>query len=175
MFDILSNKAHIDLLLFFFFFNDTATTEIYTLSLHDALPICHVGIGRLPRQVDQYLQFSVPVGDDPLSGDRVDEAASRQGALRGCDADHGLMLLSGHRRPMWPVDARYVHLPLASVRGSDRLGSTRRAARAVADGVRVARGIGRRRLHSSDPAARLGRTHPYRPSGGGPPWLGSGA
>src|SRR2546430_16772630 len=27
---------------FFFFFNDTATTEIYTLSLHDALPICFV-------------------------------------------------------------------------------------------------------------------------------------
>src|SRR5215469_16900740 len=26
---------------FFFFFNDTATTEIYTLSLHDALPIPH--------------------------------------------------------------------------------------------------------------------------------------
>ena len=29
----------ISLFLFFFFFNDTATTEIYTLSLHDALPI----------------------------------------------------------------------------------------------------------------------------------------
>src|SRR6266576_6646143 len=28
----------------FFFFNDTATTEIYTLSLHDALPISHVGL-----------------------------------------------------------------------------------------------------------------------------------
>src|SRR2546429_4876551 len=27
---------------FFFFFNDTATTEIYTLSLHDALPICRI-------------------------------------------------------------------------------------------------------------------------------------
>src|SRR5258705_5751200 len=27
------------MLLYFFFFNDTATTEIYTLSLHDALPI----------------------------------------------------------------------------------------------------------------------------------------
>src|SRR5258708_31638468 len=26
----------------FFFFNDTATTEIYTLSLHDALPICNL-------------------------------------------------------------------------------------------------------------------------------------
>src|SRR6266704_6945721 len=31
-------------LLFFFFFNDTATTEIYTLSLHDALPICRMGV-----------------------------------------------------------------------------------------------------------------------------------
>src|SRR3712207_8239564 len=30
---------HIDLFYLFFFFNDTATTEIYTLSLHDALPI----------------------------------------------------------------------------------------------------------------------------------------
>src|SRR2546426_12834052 len=29
--------------LLFFFFNDTATTEIYTLSLHDALPICNIG------------------------------------------------------------------------------------------------------------------------------------
>src|SRR5258708_9608198 len=28
---------------FFFFFNDTATTEIYTLSLHDALPIYQWG------------------------------------------------------------------------------------------------------------------------------------
>src|SRR5438067_10071361 len=27
------------IILLFFFFNDTATTEIYTLSLHDALPI----------------------------------------------------------------------------------------------------------------------------------------
>src|SRR3982751_7141701 len=43
-------------ILFFFFFNDTATTEIYTLSLHDALPICPIGQlldrvepGELPR------------------------------------------------------------------------------------------------------------------------------
>src|ERR671925_515640 len=33
----LKKKKYIN---FFFFFNDTATTEIYTLSLHDALPIC---------------------------------------------------------------------------------------------------------------------------------------
>src|SRR2546430_7375587 len=31
------------MVFFFFFFNDTATTEIYTLSLHDALPILDVG------------------------------------------------------------------------------------------------------------------------------------
>src|SRR5882762_5266958 len=32
--------------IFFFFFNDTATTEIYTLSLHDALPIYFVDFGQ---------------------------------------------------------------------------------------------------------------------------------
>src|SRR2546422_11755726 len=36
--------------LFFFFFNDTATTEIYTLSLHDALPIS--GLDRRHRRPD---------------------------------------------------------------------------------------------------------------------------
>src|ERR1043165_10218576 len=43
----------------FFFFNDTATTEIYTLSLHDALPICFSRIGREGRiageeRIDQH-------------------------------------------------------------------------------------------------------------------------
>src|SRR5215208_7925617 len=33
-------------LFLFFFFNDTATTEIYTLSLHDALPIDNVAVRR---------------------------------------------------------------------------------------------------------------------------------
>src|SRR2546422_3270789 len=33
----------------FFFFNDTATTEIYTLSLHDALPIYNGEIARHPE------------------------------------------------------------------------------------------------------------------------------
>src|SRR2546421_10148546 len=34
---------------FLFFFNDTATTEIYTLSLHDALPISRPERTRAPR------------------------------------------------------------------------------------------------------------------------------
>src|SRR2546421_10699062 len=37
-------------MFFFFFFNDTATTEIYTLSLHDALPICKASF-RPPESV----------------------------------------------------------------------------------------------------------------------------
>src|SRR6476661_11293085 len=35
------------LVFLFFFFNDTATTEIYTLSLHDALPISSAGRPRV--------------------------------------------------------------------------------------------------------------------------------
>src|SRR5438874_7823280 len=36
---ILSSSSLTSFFILFFFFNDTATTEIYTLSLHDALPI----------------------------------------------------------------------------------------------------------------------------------------
>src|SRR6202022_869155 len=43
---------------FFFFFNDTATTEIYTLSLHDALPIYHA---------EQRNGCRVQKGDDRLA------------------------------------------------------------------------------------------------------------
>src|SRR6266581_8655280 len=38
LFSVHGTELHVR--LWFFFFNDTATTEIYTLSLHDALPIC---------------------------------------------------------------------------------------------------------------------------------------
>src|SRR5256885_16727490 len=42
-------------LFFFFFFNDTATTEIYTLSLHDALPIS------LQRQIEREGAATSPI------------------------------------------------------------------------------------------------------------------
>src|SRR6266513_3732882 len=46
---LLMSYVALHLILCFFFFNDTATTEIYTLSLHDALPIP----GRPARRADR--------------------------------------------------------------------------------------------------------------------------
>src|SRR3712207_4397886 len=52
----------------FFFFNDTATTEIYTLSLHDALPIFRqFEFRNLLGRVDE-LDAAVPPADRPLEG-----------------------------------------------------------------------------------------------------------
>src|SRR2546430_2816845 len=45
----------------FFFFNDTATTEIYTLSLHDALPIC-------PWTDDAFLNADWSIPSSEISG-----------------------------------------------------------------------------------------------------------
>src|SRR2546426_11502740 len=42
-------------LSFFFFFNDTATTEIYTLSLHDALPILRRCRPTTPSRLNTFL------------------------------------------------------------------------------------------------------------------------
>src|SRR2546422_7560007 len=52
----------------FFFFNDTATTEIYTLSLHDALPISRAIVAATER----------PSAGEPVRSTR----AARSGASR---------------------------------------------------------------------------------------------
>src|SRR5260221_14080420 len=50
-----------------FFFNDTATTEIYTLSLHDALPICFPQVPcRRPRRPSPRI-FAMPPATRSLS------------------------------------------------------------------------------------------------------------
>src|SRR2546430_10563766 len=59
--------------LFFFFFNDTATTEIYTLSLHDALPISGSGAGQVRFHRDQ---------PQLLDGHAGARAGAARGALR---------------------------------------------------------------------------------------------
>src|SRR3712207_8631059 len=67
----------------FFFFNDTATTEIYTLSLHDALPICPLlaraeggaRVGEVGGQQDPGVQvLREPV--EPLAQARSEEHTS---------------------------------------------------------------------------------------------------
>src|SRR2546427_3767144 len=54
------------LLFIFFFFNDTATTEIYTLSLHDALPICRALLLRSGRIGDATVLGADEDGDGSL-------------------------------------------------------------------------------------------------------------
>src|SRR4051794_41877338 len=48
--------------VFFFFFNDTATTEIYTLSLHDALPIYVPVSVKMRRGVDDGSRSALELG-----------------------------------------------------------------------------------------------------------------
>src|SRR3712207_7557331 len=50
-----------------FFFNDTATTEIYTLSLHDALPIC-----------ERFMERYAPSAKDLASRDVVSRAMTME-------------------------------------------------------------------------------------------------
>src|SRR3712207_8019963 len=59
----------------FFFFNDTATTEIYTLSLHDALPISPAGA--------EQLRHAGPAGGQSLRHRRHDLAAAPLETARG--------------------------------------------------------------------------------------------
>src|SRR3712207_8822288 len=61
-----------------FFFNDTATTEIYTLSLHDALPIC--GRNPTPRRPGPWTRRRLgrPRGRLPSSSWVLDQPQARK-------------------------------------------------------------------------------------------------
>src|SRR2546422_3197299 len=66
--------------IIFFFFNDTATTEIYTLSLHDALPI----FARVHHVEDAVLRADdgCQLGEDHLR-DREDRKSTRLNSSHG--------------------------------------------------------------------------------------------
>src|SRR5258706_3405248 len=64
---------------FFFFFNDTATTEIYTLSLHDALPI-YVTV-RLTQEHCGDARDSRRIAGRPLEPERSEEHTSELQSL----------------------------------------------------------------------------------------------
>src|SRR3712207_9073603 len=66
-------------IFFYFFFNDTATTEIYTLSLHDALPISLATIDSLAEAdllCDSDAEASDSLAKD-LDVDKLAETSSR--------------------------------------------------------------------------------------------------
>src|SRR2546426_2740289 len=103
--------------LYFFFFNDTATTEIYTLSLHDALPISAIA-ARFPQasllvlgdlMIDQYLWGNVSriSPEAPVPVVRLERESFRLGGAGNVVNN----LLSLGARPI-----------LAGVRGDDRQG-----------------------------------------------------
>src|SRR3712207_8932825 len=69
----------------FFFFNDSATTEIYTLSLHDALPISGGGVfGWLLSMLGQDVGFPVPEGGAGCLTDALLRRLSARGATVEC-------------------------------------------------------------------------------------------
>src|SRR5256885_17081932 len=61
---------------FFFFFNDTATTEIYTLSLHDALPICAKWKHEVDLACGDALELNAERAHRGLFGERSEEHTS---------------------------------------------------------------------------------------------------
>src|SRR2546430_7060053 len=63
------------LIFCFFFFNDTATTEIYTLSLHDALPIFGTKANRL-HLLSCFVYVVLPDPDKPQTMMRSEEHTS---------------------------------------------------------------------------------------------------
>src|SRR5260221_5265497 len=70
----------------FFFFNDTATTEIYTLSLHDALPIS--GKSTLARDV-MLANVAAWVGQRATKAGRDAMDAGKAPPLSGCKGLQG--------------------------------------------------------------------------------------
>src|SRR5205823_13533599 len=67
---------------FFFFFNHTATTEIYTLSLHDALPISNINIiaRRTGKDVNSHTVLDGIITTIMATIQRINIIGSREGS-----------------------------------------------------------------------------------------------
>src|SRR3712207_8691270 len=73
---------------FFFFFNDTATTEIYTLSLHDALPISKIAVmGELDSVVCPDHKDANEIGNIHCCGHNI-QVAGMLGCAVGRSEEH---------------------------------------------------------------------------------------
>src|SRR2546422_6034754 len=76
----------------FFFFNDTATTEIYTLSLHDALPIFP---GR-PRDLEGHVAAGLRASGGHRDGRSAQGHGGSRAARRGHEDRKSTRLNSSH-------------------------------------------------------------------------------
>src|SRR2546426_5740275 len=120
----------------FFFFNDTATTEIYTLSLHDALPI-------------------YDALDPMLAHFTLGTARQNQGILDG-DAD---LIIEAIRHPQLQLLARQLAAVHALVEGVEVVVAALQHGAQPADQL-VHRGRGQLHAHSSNSIASSPTTMP---------------
>src|SRR2546426_4694760 len=101
----------------FFFFNDTATTEIYTLSLHDALPICRgsrvrPAVSRLERQVHHHSRAGGACAAHG-SGTRVDRKSTRLNSSHLVISYAVFCLKKKKTRAVWLSSEAYIRTTLS--------------------------------------------------------------
>src|SRR2546430_8942440 len=106
--------------LLFFFFNDTATTEIYTLSLHDALPISSRGwwcrlLGGLGHDFAELggVEFTLPAADDQrgrVNSTRSEEHTSELQSQSNLVCR--LLLEKKKKEALSPLGIRHLDMPL---------------------------------------------------------------
>ena len=94
--------------LIFFFFNDTATTEIYTLSLHDALPICmrkaktdrqrKAAVARIGTYPPKFVELAEQFPNDPIA-----LVALRQAVQSLCTTDSAAQITWETNRSDFPA------------------------------------------------------------------------
>src|SRR3989454_1470889 len=127
----------------FFFFNDTATTEIYTLSLHDALPISNgrvgepiamtatvSGAGNVALWPEPAIRW--PPGFRPYPGETGMRIAARDGRIAGTKVFHYLVVPDSAGSFLLP-EVRYPYYDLAA--GDYRAATIAPRALAVAPGI----------------------------------------
>src|SRR5215217_8425973 len=119
------------MVLWFFFFNDTATTEIYTLSLHDALPV-------LAQHPQRLRRAATLVGEER----EVEVVLLAEAPVR----------LGGVERDAVDLDVRLLVVPHPVPEGAGLL----RAAGGVVLGVEVEDGLLSAEIPSRDPLPILG-------------------
>src|SRR4028119_2529273 len=86
--------------VFLFFFNDPATPEIYTLSLHDALPICWRPVRQGPPAP------STPAGPGTRTGPQADRKSGSAGMPRPISYAVFCLQNTATHLPVWSVGQR---------------------------------------------------------------------